>query len=44
MRWYEICHTGTYKYVLVYTSMNLFHHGMYKYVNKKVKVTLLLGT
>ena len=33
MKWYEICHNGTYQYVLVYTSMYLFHHGMYKYMN-----------
>ena len=44
MKWYEICHTGTNKYVLVYTSLYLLHHGLYKYVNKKVKLTLLLGT
>ena len=28
----QVC-TSTYKYVLVYTSMNLFHHGLYKYMN-----------
>jgi hypothetical protein len=33
MKWYEICHNGTYQYVLVYTSMYLFHCCMYKYMN-----------
>ncbi len=33
MKWYEIRHTCTNTYILVYTSLYLFHHGLYKYMN-----------
>ena len=38
MKWYEICHTGTYQYVLVHTSMYLCHSGMYKYMNINIGI------
>ena len=44
MKWYVMVCNMSYWYIQVCTAIYQFHHGMYKYVNKKVKVTLLLGT